>query len=239
MPGIIPQRVPLCFQENDMTSDGSVPADNGRTVYISGPMRGYPELNFPAFMRAALVLRNSGFNVINPAELNQQNSQDMPFSYYMRRDIQVLVEGVVTDIAVLPRWQASRGATIEVMVAHTVDLPLSTIKELPDDRAELVPFQENVLQEALRLVYGDRQHDYGHPLDDFTKTATLWSVVLQKPDVTPEQVALCMIAVKISRQINRPKRDNIVDGAGYFGTLAMVIEEKERRARAKASTPSA
>jgi len=36
-------------------------------------------------------------------------------------------------------------------------------------------------------------------------------------------------ATKISREVNRPKRDNIVDGAGYFETLDMVKNERFRR----------
>lgn len=87
---------------------------------------------------------------------------------------------------------------------------------------------ENVLQEADRLVHGDRQAAYGHPLDDFSKTALIWQAILGIP-VTPEQVALCMVGVKISRQCNRPKRDNLVDGCGYFATLEMVIDERARR----------
>ena len=38
-----------------------------------------------------------------------------------------------------------------------------------------------------------------------------------------------MVGLKISREVNRPKRDNIVDGAGYFETLEMVKEERSRR----------
>lgn len=87
---------------------------------------------------------------------------------------------------------------------------------------------ETILQEAQRLVHGDRQADYGHPLDDFSKTALIWQVILGVP-VTPEQVALCMVGVKISRECNKPKRDNRVDGCGYFATLDMVIEERKRR----------
>lgn len=87
----------------------------------------------------------------------------------------------------------------------------------------------NILQEADTLVHGARNDDYGHPLDDFSKTAKIWSAILGI-DVTPEQVALCMVGVKISRQCNRPKRDNLVDGAGYFATLEMVLAEKARRA---------
>lgn len=87
---------------------------------------------------------------------------------------------------------------------------------------------ETVLEEAQRLVHGDRQADYGHPLDDFTRTAQIWSAILGHP-VTAEQVGLCMIGVKISRQVNHPKRDNMTDAAGYAGTVQMVIEERARR----------
>jgi hypothetical protein len=86
----------------------------------------------------------------------------------------------------------------------------------------------NILEEANSLVHGDRQAAYGHPLDDFTKTAKMWSAILGV-EVTAEQVGLCMCAVKISRQINRPKRDNMVDLAGYAATVEMVLEERHRR----------
>ena len=82
--------------------------------------------------------------------------------------------------------------------------------------------------EAIRLVYGDRNNDYGHPLDDFSKTATMWSVILGV-EVTAEKVALCMVAVKISRQLNKPKLDNIVDGIGYVMTLRECETERVRR----------
>lgn len=87
---------------------------------------------------------------------------------------------------------------------------------------------ETILEEAQRLVHGDRQQDYGHPLDDFSKTAAMWSAILGCK-VTAEQVGLCMMTVKISRQLNRPKRDNLVDAAGYAATVQMVIEERGRR----------
>lgn len=96
---------------------------------------------------------------------------------------------------------------------------------------------ETILEEAQRLVHGDRGHDYGHPLDDFTKTARLWEVVLGT-EVRPEQVALCMICVKISRELNMPKRDNMVDLAGYAETVRMVMEEKSRRMSGMAHSPT-
>lgn len=86
----------------------------------------------------------------------------------------------------------------------------------------------SILDEAKKIVHGDRGENYGHPFEDFSRTAQIWSAVLGI-NVTPEQVALCMVGVKISREVNRPKRDNIVDGAGYFETLDMVKKERQRR----------
>ena len=88
--------------------------------------------------------------------------------------------------------------------------------------------KETILEEAKRIVHGDRGENYGHPFEDFSRTAKIWSAILGV-EVEPEQVALCMVGVKISREVNRPKRDNIVDGAGYFETLDMVKSERMRR----------
>lgn len=89
---------------------------------------------------------------------------------------------------------------------------------------------ENPLDVANKLVDGDRQSAYGHPFDDFSKTAKIWSAILGI-DVTPRQVALCMIGVKISREVNKHKDDNLDDMAGYIKTLWMVIQrEKELQA---------
>lgn len=88
--------------------------------------------------------------------------------------------------------------------------------------------RETVLEEAQRLVYGDRGEAYGHPLDDFARSAAMWTAILGHP-VSAEQVGLCMMAVKISRQCNKPKRDNMTDAAGYAATVQMCIEERERR----------
>lgn len=88
---------------------------------------------------------------------------------------------------------------------------------------------ETILQEAQRLVHGDRQASYGHPLDDFTRTGLMWAAILGIEKVTPEQVGLCMVAVKLSRQCNAPKRDNMTDAAGYAATVQMVVEERAKR----------
>lgn len=74
--------------------------------------------------------------------------------------------------------------------------------------------QESILDEACRLVNGARKNDYGHPYDDFKRVAAMWSAILGCT-VHIDKVALCMIALKISRECNSHKRDNLVDIAGY------------------------
>lgn len=84
--------------------------------------------------------------------------------------------------------------------------------------------KQTILQEAQTIVYGDRQKDYGPVKENFSRIARQWSVTLGM-DVTEEQVALCMIQVKIARHIHSPKRDNIVDIAGYAATIEKMENE--------------
>lgn len=88
----------------------------------------------------------------------------------------------------------------------------------------------DIAAHAAKLVTGEKQDDYGHPFDDFNRAAKIWEAILGV-EVTAEQVALCMVGVKISRQTNVAKLDNIVDGIGYFLTLAMVQEERLERSK--------
>src|SRR5688572_17797997 len=56
------------------------------SLYICGPMRGYPENNFPAFRVCAKDWRTLGFEVFSPVEMDEA---DGPASYntYIRRDL--------------------------------------------------------------------------------------------------------------------------------------------------------
>ena len=96
---------------------------------------------------------------------------------------------------------------------------------------------ETILEEAQRLVTGDRGADYGNPYDDFSRTAALWTALLAdklRPgeEITAQDAIRCMIAVKLSRDVNAPKRDNRVDISGYALCLQMTDEEEKCRANA-------
>ena len=88
---------------------------------------------------------------------------------------------------------------------------------------------ETVLEEAQRIIHGDRPAAYGHPLDDFARTGRLWGAVLGIHDVPAETVALMLAMVKVSRQVNLPKRDNLVDLVGYTGCIERIERERARR----------
>jgi len=86
-----------------------------------------------------------------------------------------------------------------------------------------------VLDDAKRLVHGDRGKNYGHPIKDFTCIAGQITAIFRRKgylkddvDFAPQDIPLIMQAVKISRECNQHKKDNCVDGAGYWETLAMV-----------------
>ena len=93
----------------------------------------------------------------------------------------------------------------------------------------------NILQQADELIHGDRQKDYGHPLDNHKTTAELWSAYLKKVtgkeiDLSPEDVCVLNILQKVSRGGHRITRDTIIDIAGYAGNMEMIQNERKRRA---------
>lgn len=192
-------------------------------VYIAGPMTGISEFNFPAFHAAAAAWRELGWNVVNPAE-EFDGATHLPYRAYVERDVERLK--TVDAIAMLEGWDGdgARGSCWEREVARTLlHIPIFDAED-PFDANEFE--KETPLEEAQRLVHGDRQASYGHPIEDFTRTGRMWGALLGVDDVPPEKVALCMIAVKMSRECNRAKRDNWTDMAGYAETGFMVRERQ-------------
>lgn len=101
-----------------------------RVVYIAGPMRGIPAYNFPAFHDAERRAKRQGFITINPARLDEEAGFD-PYTAteadvervkveFIKRDLEQLQKA--TAIALLPNWQASRGAVAEFCVARWLGL---------------------------------------------------------------------------------------------------------------------
>lgn len=104
-----------------------------KKVYIAGPMRGIPHHNYPAFDAAAKELRSCGWVVVSPKEISEcfgyldpdvddnfpnyggARSED-EIKDFILQDIHAILR--CDEVCVLPGWENSRGAQMEVAVAR-------------------------------------------------------------------------------------------------------------------------
>ena len=118
------------------------------TIYIAGPMRGYADGNFPAFDRQERVLKEQGWEVINPATLDRTEGcppnghenfdpvTDYEDQEFMRealgRDCLVICK-TCTAMYMMSRWEKSRGAKTEWHLAKALGLEIFYEAPLPDE----------------------------------------------------------------------------------------------------------
>lgn len=108
-------------------------------LYIAGPMTGMPDWNYPAFFDAETQLTALGHTPLNPARNDGDSASEAiagagsqevpthPWEYYLRRDIPKVVSA--DALVVLPGWQNSRGATLEVHLATALGMPLYILRD--------------------------------------------------------------------------------------------------------------
>ena len=83
------------------------------TVYISGPMSGLPDFNYPAFDAKEHQLVRAGYGVRNPANIAGEHS--WTWQQWMKAALKLQLEADVVHM--LPGWRKSRGARIERRLA--------------------------------------------------------------------------------------------------------------------------
>jgi hypothetical protein len=226
-------------------------------VYISGPMSGLPDFNFPAFFHAQRALASVGIESINPAQLDLDEDQlsGMEWAEFLRRDLAAMMADGVNSVVLLPGWRNSRGATLEAYVGRMLGMRVVEFVEsdeiregidvydysYADDRDGIVSsgcfaFKEvgvvSVALEAQDIVLGARRFAYGHPLDNFQLIANLFNATLGPKLAEPlnvSDVAMLMIQVKVARQQNAPKEDNLTDICGYALAGSAAAYEAEAR----------
>jgi hypothetical protein len=89
-------------------------------------MTGIENNNADAFHSEAKRLRDLGYEVVNPAELDLGDKAT--WSDYMRRDLADLL--TCSGVATLPNFEKSRGASLEVKIAREIDLWVCESKNL-------------------------------------------------------------------------------------------------------------
>lgn len=100
------------------------------SIYLAGPMRGIPRWNFDTFDKAKEMWIKNGWQVVSPADIDRAlgidpdgplEQIDHDFSVRaIKLDIELLT--TVTAIGLLPGWQLSSGATVELALAQFLGL---------------------------------------------------------------------------------------------------------------------
>lgn len=197
-----------------------LPFQPSKSIYIAGPMRGYKDLNFPAFDAAKTLLQQYFGEVISPADLSRQAGKISP-----NPDAAELREIALTDLTeivsnanaiyMLRGWERSPGARAEYAVAEWLGLNIYFEKDQPQGAPE-----RSILDEAKAITEGDRRRDYDKATPNHARIAGAWNWYLlsrkhPRGPLSALDVAHMMLLLKIARAVFTPTRDSYVDIAGY------------------------
>ena len=94
---------------------------------------------------------------------------------------------------------------------------------------------DDILKEADRIVHGPRNEAYGHPIDDYSRVVATFRLI-SGVELTPEEGALFMVAVKLARLANNFEqgivhRDSLVDAAGYLWVFGQIAQARGKTIR--------
>jgi len=88
-------------------------------------------------------------------------------------------------------------------------------------------FLGDVLHEAHHVINGERQEDYGDPIETWQRTVDIFNAITGH-NLTREEGMIFMISAKLAREANKHKRDNLRDGCGYFALVSYSYDMRER-----------
>ncbi len=129
-------------------------------IYISGPMRGIPEWNHPAFDAAAVRIAAAGHDPVSPAELDRKSPApvfvDTPqgMRVVMQRDTNAIFE--CDAIAVLPGWRQSAGAVAEVALSCVLSMPALDAIDLSDVTADVHEWWNSILGRGQWMLHATK-----------------------------------------------------------------------------------
>ena len=214
--------------------------DQGLFYYLAGPYSIDPAGMYDLHLEKASQLLRAGFVVYSPIV------ECHPWHLKHPEDYDKWVE---RDLFIVPRLDAlirlpgpSSGSDREQALAEQYGKPIwageTPVEDVIAGKPPTIagkkhkPTFDCILDEAKYLTTRDRHDDYGHPYHDFSRIAKIWEVIFGIR-VTPRQVALAMMGVKISRLLNSPDHwDSLVDIPGYANCYDMVRRYEEEHPEA-------
>jgi len=111
--------------------------EKDEVYYLAGKMSGIPKFNFPRFMTVARWLRDAGYNIMNPAEIDDEHTRaqsiasehgdlgdtDMTWGEALGRDVTIVADKC-DAVILMDEWWESKGAMLEAFTACLLNKPL-------------------------------------------------------------------------------------------------------------------
>lgn len=101
--------------------------DCSKIYYLSGPMSGYPEYNYPVFQATVDLLRAEGIKLLSPHENVWPEGHETMTPEQLRTQMMVLCMEqmkVAEGIIMMPGWPQSKGTVTELKLALKKELPV-------------------------------------------------------------------------------------------------------------------
>ena len=136
------------------------------------------------------------------------------------------IEDVLNDLIEVMKddevAECKRCATVRGVPEESINQAINDTDNIKTSRM----IGDRILGEALKIINGHRQDDYGSPEDSFQHIANYWNAYFKQvadyreDGLTPEDIAIMMVLFKIARLGHGYTRDSVVDICGYAAIYA-------------------
>lgn len=131
--------------------------------YLGGPMRNKPFFNFEEFDRVSSLLREKGYNIVSPAELDDPETRAQVFTSldgsltrihemagtFLERDVVICAMPNCVGGIFLPGWELSSGANLESYVISSLGRPIYAYgEEQSQPHLTLIANREEAIRQA-------------------------------------------------------------------------------------------
>lgn len=123
-PSALANPIEVCLESDVHVWDATGRPERIETLYIAGPMTGYPQNNYPAFREAEHRLQDAGYKTVNPADFGAAGGHYVDL---IREDLRAMLD--CHGVAIIENWWESVGARNEVQVAGILKMPVRTTAE--------------------------------------------------------------------------------------------------------------